>query len=48
MVNDTGGVTVMSKLFVIAALAFALAAGTVIDAVTIAQAAHADCISKSC
>ncbi len=38
----------MSKLFVIAALAFALAAGTVIDAVTIAQAAHAECISKSC
>ena len=38
----------MSKLFVIVALAFALAAGTVIDAVTIAQAAHADCISKKC
>jgi len=38
----------MSKLFVIAALAFALAAGTVIDAVTIAEAAHADCIGKNC
>lgn len=48
MVNATDGVTVMSKLFVIAALAFALAAGTIIDAVTIAQAAHADCISKNC
>jgi hypothetical protein len=48
MVNPTDGVTVMSKLFVIAALAFALAAGTIIDAVTIAQAAHADCISKNC
>jgi hypothetical protein len=29
-----------------AALAFALAAGTVIDAVSIAQAAHAECISS--
>jgi hypothetical protein len=48
MVNSTDGVTVMSKLFVIAALAFALAAGTIIDAVTIVQAAHADCISKNC
>ena len=38
----------MSKLLVIAPLAFALAAGTVIDAVTIAQAAHADCVSKNC
>ena len=48
MLNPTNGVTVMRKLLVIAALAFALAAGTVIDAVTIAQAAHADCISKNC
>jgi hypothetical protein len=48
MVNPTNGVAVMSKLYVIAALAFALAAGTVIDAVTIVQAAHADCISKNC
>jgi hypothetical protein len=48
MVKSTDGVTVMSKLFVVAALAFALAAGTVVDAVTIAQAAHADCISKNC
>jgi hypothetical protein len=39
------GSTVMNKLLVILALALALAAGTVIDAVTIAQAAHADCIS---
>jgi hypothetical protein len=48
MLIPTNGVTVMSKLLVIATLAFALAAGTVIDAVTIAQAAHADCISKNC
>ncbi len=41
------GRTVMNKLLVILALAFALAAGTVIDAVTIAQAAHADCISTN-
>jgi hypothetical protein len=39
------GITVMNKLFVILALALALAGGTIIDAVTIAQAAHADCIS---
>lgn len=37
----------MNKLLVILALAFALAAGTVIEAVTIAQAAHADCISTN-
>ena len=48
MLIPTNGVTVMRKLLVIAALAFALAAGTVIDAVTIAQAAHADCIGKNC
>jgi hypothetical protein len=41
------GSTVMNKLLVILALAFALTAGTVIDAVTIAQAAHADCISTN-
>lgn len=39
--------TVMNKLLILAALAFALAAGTVIDAVTIAQAAHAECISST-
>ena len=38
----------MNKFFVILALAFALAAGTVIDAVTIAQAAHAGCITTKC
>ena len=37
----------MNKLFVILALALALAGGTAIDAVTIAQAAHADCISPN-
>jgi len=37
----------MNKLLVIVALAFALAAGTVIDALTIAQAAHAECISST-
>jgi len=37
----------MNKLLILAALAFALAAGTVIDAVTIAQAAHAACISST-
>ena len=36
---------VMNKLFIILALALALAGGTIIDAITIAQAAHADCIS---
>jgi hypothetical protein len=38
----------MSKLFVIAALAFALAAGTAIDAITIVQSAHAACIGTTC
>jgi hypothetical protein len=38
----------MSKFFVILALAFALAAGTVIDVVTIAQSAHAACIGTTC
>jgi hypothetical protein len=46
--EGSGWSSVMSKLFVIAALAFALATGTIIDAVTIVQAAHADCISKNC
>jgi hypothetical protein len=40
-------VWIMNKLLILAALAFALAAGTVIDAVTIAQAAHAECISST-
>ncbi len=47
MVNATEGDTVMSKLFVIVALAFALGAGTVVDAITIAQSAHADCIGST-
>ena len=38
----------MNRIFVILALAFALIAGTAIDAVTIAQAAHADCIGTVC
>ena len=42
----------MMRRFLASALAFlvgfALAAGTIIDAVTIVQAAHADCISKNC
>jgi hypothetical protein len=37
----------MNKLLILAALAFALTVGTVIDAVTIAQAAHADCIGST-
>jgi hypothetical protein len=36
---------VMNKLLIILALALALAGGTVVDAITIAQAAHADCIT---
>jgi len=38
----------MNKLLIISALAFALAAGTVIDVVTIAQSAHAACIGTIC
>jgi len=38
----------MDKPLVIVILAFALAAGTVIDAVTIAQSAHAACIGTVC
>jgi len=37
----------MNKLLILAALAFSLAAGTVIDAVTIAQASHAECITST-
>jgi hypothetical protein len=37
----------MSKFIVLAALAFALAAGTVIDLVTIAQSAQAACIDTT-
>ena len=47
MVNPRQGDTVMNKFLVILALAFALAAGTVIDAITIAQAAHADCVTPN-
>jgi Pre-toxin domain with VENN motif len=47
MVNPTERGTVMNKILILAALAFALAAGTIIDAVTIAQAAHAACISAT-
>jgi hypothetical protein len=47
MVDPRERGTVMNKLLILAALAFALAAGTVIDAVTIAQAAHAECISST-
>lgn len=47
MVNATQRGLVMNKLLILAALAFALAAGTAIDAVTIAQAAHAECISST-
>jgi hypothetical protein len=48
MLNPTQRGAVMNKLFVILALTFALAAGTVIDAVTIAQSAHAACIGTTC
>ena len=37
----------MSKFIVLAALALALAAGTVIDLVTIAQSAQAACIDTT-
>jgi hypothetical protein len=37
----------MSKFVVLAALAFALAAGTVVDLVTIAQSAQAACIDAT-
>ena len=47
MVNPRERGTVMNKLLIVAALAFALAAGTVIGALTIAQAAHAECISST-
>jgi hypothetical protein len=38
---------VMSKFVVLAALAFALATGTVVDLVTIAQSAQAACIDTT-
>jgi hypothetical protein len=38
----------MDKVLVILVLAFALAAGTVIDAVTITQSAHGACIGTVC
>jgi hypothetical protein len=41
------GRLVMSKFIVLAALAFALATGTVIDLVTIAQSAQAACIDTT-